>query len=267
MHYAQLMSSAKCTLNPIILPTMDSMGDRLRHAREAAGLSIAEAVERLGAKYYTYVQHENGHRTFPAKRAEQYAKLYRISVEWLQFGRGPMKPGAIDHNSAIINWDDNSGIDQPFTLTVIFLGQINKKQRLSPGGDVMEESRDVEAGKLPRDIKVLQIEVDAEFTGPGLPGGFIFIADFDDMPPLNGDKVVLRVTQGGEYRYIAATLEVTPDGDNRYWTYDTGKSQIQLAEDESDWIVGKIIEYRLRPGPNEGRAARRQSSRKSVDAA
>ncbi|MES2173872.1 MAG: hypothetical protein V4523_07980 [Pseudomonadota bacterium] len=36
----------------------------------------------------TYTQHENGTRGFPAKRAPQYAKRFKVSEEWLLYGKG-----------------------------------------------------------------------------------------------------------------------------------------------------------------------------------
>lgn len=36
----------------------------------------------------TYAGHENGHRGFPARRAAQYARRFKISEEWLLYGKG-----------------------------------------------------------------------------------------------------------------------------------------------------------------------------------
>ena len=68
---------------------METLGDRLRHARIAAGFSSgAEGAARAGVNYYTYAQHENGTRDFPAKKAELYARAFNVDVSWLLYGKG-----------------------------------------------------------------------------------------------------------------------------------------------------------------------------------
>ena len=68
---------------------METMGDRLRKARIDAGFeSASDGAARAAVKYYTYAQHENGTREFPAKRAESYARAFGVDVSWLLYGRG-----------------------------------------------------------------------------------------------------------------------------------------------------------------------------------
>lgn len=68
---------------------MDTPNSRLRRARENAGFDTAkEAAEAMGVPVSTYIGHENGHRGFPAKRAPQYARKFKVSEEWLLFGKG-----------------------------------------------------------------------------------------------------------------------------------------------------------------------------------
>lgn len=62
---------------------------RLRAAREAAGFDSAKgAAEAMGVPVASYVQHENGSRGYKRDRAEQYARRFRTTPEWLLFGRG-----------------------------------------------------------------------------------------------------------------------------------------------------------------------------------
>ena len=69
---------------------MDSPATRLKQAREAAGFTSGrEAALAMGISYATYAQHENGTRGFPASRAETYARRFRVSPEWLIYGKGP----------------------------------------------------------------------------------------------------------------------------------------------------------------------------------
>lgn len=65
----------------------ETRGQRLQQARRDAGYASArEAAARIGVKYDTYAQHENGIRGFPADRAETYARAFRVDVSWLLFG-------------------------------------------------------------------------------------------------------------------------------------------------------------------------------------
>lgn len=67
---------------------MDTMGDRLRAARQKAGYESAKmAAEAMGVSVATYIQHENGIRNYPADRAQRYARFFRSTPEWLLYGR------------------------------------------------------------------------------------------------------------------------------------------------------------------------------------
>lgn len=64
---------------------------RLKEAREKAGFDEASAAARaLGIPEPTYMAHENASRGFRG-RAEQYARRYGVSLEWLLTGKGPRK--------------------------------------------------------------------------------------------------------------------------------------------------------------------------------
>lgn len=68
---------------------MDTPNARLRKAREAAGFDTAvDAADALGVPRSTYIGHENGHRGFPAKKAPLYARRFKVSEEWLLYGKG-----------------------------------------------------------------------------------------------------------------------------------------------------------------------------------
>jgi hypothetical protein len=68
---------------------MATASDRLKQAREAAGfVSAREAALAMDLSYDTYAQHESGIRGYPAKKAEIYARRFRVSPEWLLYGKG-----------------------------------------------------------------------------------------------------------------------------------------------------------------------------------
>lgn len=83
---------------------MDTPNSRLKKAREEAGFETAiEAADALGIPRSTYIGHENGHRGFPAKRAPQYARRFKVSEEWLLYGKaGKPNPLSEDVLAALI---------------------------------------------------------------------------------------------------------------------------------------------------------------------
>lgn len=71
----------------------DERAARLRTAREAAGYSnAAKAAQAMGIPEPTYQAHENSNRGF-IMAAERYADFFRVNLDWLLSGRGPMKRG------------------------------------------------------------------------------------------------------------------------------------------------------------------------------
>ncbi|WP_458756653.1 LexA family transcriptional regulator [Afipia sp. TerB] len=57
-------------------------------ARKRAGFaSASDAAKALGVKEPTYLGHENGSRGFKKASAEQYARRFGVSLEWLLTGR------------------------------------------------------------------------------------------------------------------------------------------------------------------------------------
>lgn len=68
---------------------MSEQANRLRSARIAAGFpSAASAAEFLGERAPTYSGHENGSRGIPPEKARKYARAFRVTPEWILFGRG-----------------------------------------------------------------------------------------------------------------------------------------------------------------------------------
>lgn len=74
----------------------DAVAARLRLARARAGYGNAtEASAALGVPYGTYSGHENGGRGIPADKLIDYARRYKVSLEWLMTGRDTGVPRQI----------------------------------------------------------------------------------------------------------------------------------------------------------------------------
>jgi len=81
--------------------------ERLKLAREKAGYDSAEdAAKAMGVKPPTYHHHENGTNGL-SRAGARYARFYRINLEWLLTGRGPMKLS--DREAIPVNGDVRAG--------------------------------------------------------------------------------------------------------------------------------------------------------------
>jgi transcriptional regulator with XRE-family HTH domain len=69
-----------------MMSAMETMGERLKAARDKAGYASAKAAaEAMGVAVSTYIQHESGTRGF-GRRVARYAGFFKVAPEWLAFG-------------------------------------------------------------------------------------------------------------------------------------------------------------------------------------
>ena len=62
---------------------LPGVGERLREAREAAGLSQAQVAKLMDLHRPTITEIENETRKITAGELKQLAEIYHVSVEWL----------------------------------------------------------------------------------------------------------------------------------------------------------------------------------------
>jgi transcriptional regulator with XRE-family HTH domain len=62
---------------------LPGIGERLRQAREAAGLSQAQAAKLMDLHRPSITEIESEGRKVSAGELKQFAELYHVSVEWL----------------------------------------------------------------------------------------------------------------------------------------------------------------------------------------
>jgi transcriptional regulator with XRE-family HTH domain len=62
---------------------MTTLHDRLRVAREQAGLSQGQVAKQLDKSRPTITQIETGKRRVTAEELAEFAKLYEVSIAWL----------------------------------------------------------------------------------------------------------------------------------------------------------------------------------------
>ena len=69
-----------------------TLGDRLAAAREAVGMTPAQAASRLGVRGKTLADWENDSAEPRANRLQMLAALYGVSLRWLLTGQGEGAP-------------------------------------------------------------------------------------------------------------------------------------------------------------------------------
>lgn len=71
---------------------MNTISERLSWARAQAGFkSATDAARHYGWNENTYRSHENGAREPKREVAQQYAKAFKVSFDWLFLGTGQAK--------------------------------------------------------------------------------------------------------------------------------------------------------------------------------
>lgn len=107
LHYSS--AYAKCMTTP---------NERLKQARIEAGFETAvDAADAMSIPRSTYIGHENGNRGFPAGRAPQYARRFKVSEQWLLYGKGGEAPAT---TAEIVNLYEGLGPSkQPTALRLL----------------------------------------------------------------------------------------------------------------------------------------------------
>lgn len=80
---------------------METLGERLKVAREAAGFKSARAAAiRHHWKPSTYAAHENGQNQFGPDEAKVYGKAFKVAASWLLTAEGepPAKVARIEQD-------------------------------------------------------------------------------------------------------------------------------------------------------------------------
>lgn len=85
---------------------MQGIDSRLIEARSRRYSTASDAARAMNIPVPTYSGHENGSRGVPLDAAARYAKFFRVSLDWLVFGRGagPDDSGAVDVEVPILSW-------------------------------------------------------------------------------------------------------------------------------------------------------------------
>lgn len=92
-----LQDILECTGEPVHT-AVETMGDRLKYARTAAGLTAHEVQNRTGVHHVSIYRAEGGTITMQLENLLKLVELYGVDAHWLLFGRRyvPSPLSAID---------------------------------------------------------------------------------------------------------------------------------------------------------------------------
>lgn len=88
---------------------------RLKWAREKRGYASArEAADAMGVRYSTYAGHESGSRGIKREALRRYARFFRVSPAWLEFGvSGDESPSELNAQDKTADSGDLSARGRP----------------------------------------------------------------------------------------------------------------------------------------------------------
>lgn len=209
---------------------MDTIAERIKSARQRAGLTMLALAERVGASPSAIHQFESGRSRMTLDRAIKMAEVLNVSLEWLVSGDGPA-----------------SGIDS----SAKFYAPVLDRVQAGMWADVISPP------SLPDGVKYIELdtkpigaalalELDGESMLPEFKPGDIVVVD-TGLDPLPGDFVVALIDNDNQ----ATFKKFRPRGSD-----ENGYPEIELAPLNLDYptlfinaktpgrIVGTMIEHR-----------------------
>ncbi|MFT4162737.1 LexA family protein [Rhizobium sp. SYY.PMSO] len=195
------------------------IGERLKEARRHAGFATAvEAAESLGIRYPTYAAHENGSRGV-VRAAQQYARRYRVSLDWLLRGVGA-GPGETDEVLS------DRAIDVPL-LTTISAGELQRD-------DIADEAKGiVTVGQLPEGDWIALEVVGDSMDRISPPNSIIIVNRADKRLVPNACYVI--ADEDGQATY--KRYRPSPD---RFEPVSTNSAHEPIFPDNTPPVVGRV---------------------------
>jgi transcriptional regulator with XRE-family HTH domain len=110
---------------------MDTVGERIRAAREAAGYStVADAARAFGIHKQNLADHEANRRGVSPEQAQRYGRVFRVDPAWLLLGGANRRP----RGSGLVPVIGRVGADNDGNV-ILSTGQASGDQApIPPGG-------------------------------------------------------------------------------------------------------------------------------------
>lgn len=215
--------------------------ERLQKARKQAGYSsAAQAAEAMGVNYATYSGHENGNRGIKQQTVMKYAKFFRVTFNWLQFGEDD---GNLPQESVV------TGYIEPITTRVEApLGErdLPVYAAVEGGdGDLVVSTEPVDM--VPRPWYMGQVKdgyaviVTGESMVPAYDPGDMAIVN-PKLPPVRGKVHIF--TCENENSHFKASIKVLVKSTETAWMVEQYNPPKTYALPKSEWtharrVVGK----------------------------
>lgn len=223
---------------------MESLGDRLKRARKAAGFeTAADAARALGIPDQTYFAHENGSRGFRSGRGKVYARRFKVPYEWLMTGDGSIDAPASRVQAEIIpipvvGWVEAGVWREPKYLDENDMGYV-------PFPDI---------GYPRESLYVLEIN-GTSANEVAAPGSRVICCKLDAVEAKDGDLVHVRRERGGLFEDTLKRLhergnayELRTASSDPKWKRAGEQTIVPFSATEADAetrIVGVVV-YEIR---------------------
>lgn len=230
-----------------------ALGERIRSARTALGVSRNEAANVVGVSLSTFQAWEAGEREPDATKLSALARHYGLAAEWVLFGAGPMLaasgvPAAASAGNAQAVVDTRGN---PVDLSeFVFIPRYNLKAAAGHGAVVDDETPMFSMAfrrywvenylhASPADLAVISVKGDS-MEGVLNNKDVILLNTADNQPTsglyvlrVEGDLIVKRVQRlpGGTLRVISAN--------DAYPTFE-----VDLNSPPADFdVIGRVVWY------------------------
>ncbi|WP_147694004.1 XRE family transcriptional regulator [Vogesella mureinivorans] len=230
-----------------------ALGERIRSARTALGVSRNEAANVVGVSLSTFQAWEAGEREPDATKLSALARHYGLAAEWVLFGAGPMLaasgvPAAASAGNAQAVVDTRGN---PVDLSeFVFIPRYNLKAAAGHGAVVDDETPMFSMAfrrywvenylhAYPADLAVISVKGDS-MEGVLNNKDVILLNTADNQPTsglyvlrVEGDLIVKRVQRlpGGTLRVISAN--------DAYPTFE-----VDLNSPPADFdVIGRVVWY------------------------
>jgi len=186
-----------------MLTSMNTVGDRIKEARKARGMSRPQLAEAARVKYPTLAGIENNDQA-GTTQLPQIAEALGVSPKWLQTGRGPMEGTAASNDDS--DWADISGYAQ-----AIGLGGGPEAQEYAETHKLKFRAESLARKRLrPNALAVMYGKGDS--MEPRIHSGDAILFDTSDTNPRDGQMYVIMVDGGGAAKeYHVKRCEVIDD--------------------------------------------------------
>lgn len=213
------------------ITAVNSIADRMKQAREAAGLTQPQLAKKAGVSPGTIGNIESGTRKQPRELLAIAAAL-RVTPTWLQSGTPPMRPSNIE--------------EAPSTRGLVPLISWVQAGAWCEVAEVREQAPSYHDSPtyLPcpaphgRSTFALRVKGDSMTApyGRSYPDGCIIYVDPERRRPVNGDRIVAGLMDAGDHE---VTFKIYKNEDGRQWLAPLNTQHPPLFERFT--VLGTVI--------------------------